>query len=84
MSKVIKETGWREFSTVVETNDGEQYLVSSTDTFDAGYETMVFGWDKKHDNVENFHELVCVHYTTPDEMEQTHEIICKNLERVIE
>lgn len=83
MSKIIKETGWREFSTVVETTDGKQYLVSSADTFDAGFETMVFEWSKTHDTVESWSELFCTHYATYDEMRQVHEIICKNLEEVL-
>ena len=83
MSKIIKETGWRELSTVVETNDGEQYLVSSADTFDAGFETMVFKWDKTQDNVENWNDFFCEHHTSYDEMVQVHETICENLEREI-
>lgn len=83
MSKIIKETGWREFSTVVETTDGEQYLVSSADTFDAGFETMVFGWDKTHDTVANWHELFCTRHSSYDEMQQVHEKICENLEEEI-
>lgn len=78
MSKIIKETGWREFSSVVETNDGEQYLVSST-----GGETMVFEWNKTEDDVDNWMHIWSDHYATYEQMANAHEIICKHLERVI-
>ena len=41
MSKIIKDTGVRELSHIVELNN-EYYYVDSNDTFDMGYETMVF------------------------------------------
>lgn len=80
MSKVIKMTGYRPLSHVIQTDDGNYYMVDSNDTFDRGFETMVFDWDIKRDEVsdwvDNYQEL----HDDYEEMEKRHHFICENYE----
>lgn len=61
MSKVIKETGNRELSHIVQTADGKFHYVDSNDTFDKGYETMSFPC-KESGEVTSWLEEYCERY----------------------
>lgn len=82
MSKIIKESGYRELSHIVKSND-KYYLVDSNDTMDAGYETMVFFYNIKDDEVEDWGDLYCKRYNTEKEMEKHHFEVCKNIEKYL-
>lgn len=83
MSKVIKSTGYRALSHVVQTEDGNLYMVDSNDTFDCGYETMVFPWSKRRNEVKNWTDLYCERYKSDGDMYAGHKRICENLEEYI-
>ena len=84
MSKIIKHTSApRPLSHVVETESGSRYMVSSTDTFDAGYETMVFIWDDEEDDVGSWLDCYAEHYKSESQMEKGHDRICSNLEKYL-
>ena len=78
MSKIIKNTGYRELSQIVQVGN-ELYYVDSNNTIDKGYETMVFRCDANH-NVTSWLELYCERYSTEDDMRNRHHYICRNLE----
>ena len=80
MSKILNETGYRELSHMVECN-GKKYFVDSNDTFDHGYETMVFNV-LKNDKIDWLH-LYVERYSSYEKMEKQHYIICNNLENYI-
>lgn len=83
MSKPIKTVKEREYCTIVLTDDGETYYVDSADTYDAEYETMVFPWNNRRDEVDDWNELYVEHYKTEKDMEKGHERICSNLEKYL-
>ena len=83
MSKIIKESGYRELSHIVQTDDGKMYLVDSNYTEDCGYETMAFKWDDKKDAVVNYLDVYVEHYRTWYDMEHGHEWVCSHLEEVL-
>lgn len=78
MSKIIKNTGYRELSHIVE-SENKYYFVDSNDTFDRGYETMIFKCDENGDNID-WTDIFCKNYDTYVEMELSHNNIIKNLE----
>ena len=61
--------------------NGQEYMVSTTDTFDAGLETMVFRSHKR--NVTNWFEVYVNHYNTVDEAIKGHEDTVENLEKYL-
>lgn len=77
MSKIVKETGYRELSHIVQTKDGKRYLVDSNNTFDVGYETMVFLCGK-------WNELFVKRYQSEKAMRKMHYKICGSLESLLE
>lgn len=86
MSKVIRATGNRPLSHIVKIEARAltgYYYVDSNDTFDCGYETMVFPYDIKENEVASWLEIWCMHYETQEQMEFTHNFVCNNLEQFI-
>ena len=83
MSKIIKETGYRELSHIVEC-DGQYFFVDSVYTLDHAEETMVFEWDIGENDVVSWSELYCKRYSNYDEMKKGHYFICQNLETILE
>ena len=87
MSKVVKEVPHRDLSHIVECND-ELYYVDSADTFDAGYETMVFDYDGVIDGDVNEEDicwsgLYTEYYCSYEDMETRHNYIIEHLEEVL-
>ena len=80
MSKILNKTGYRELSHIVECN-GKKYFVDSNDTFDYGYETMVFDV-LKNDEID-WSGIYTERYLSYEEMEKQHYTICNNLENYI-
>lgn len=83
MSKVVKNVWNNRQSSVthvVRTNDGKTYYVHTSDTFDAGPETMVFPFSEKKDDVVSAREVFVKRYTTMEEAYAKHEQIIDNLE----
>lgn len=78
MSKIIKETGMRDLSHIVKSNN-KYYFVDSNDTFDVGFETMVFLCDENGENI-NWSDLFAKRYNTEEEMRESHYKICNYLE----
>lgn len=81
MSVIVKPTGYRALSDVVMTDDGNYYLVSSTQI---GYEfeTMVFEWNLEDDDVDDWMEY-CERHESEKDMENRHNEICKHLEECL-
>ena len=82
MSKILKETGYRELSHIVECK-GKKYFVDSNNTFDGGYETMVFNTIGEDEEVD-WEDLYAEWYDSYEEMKQKHYEICNNLENYID
>ena len=80
MSKILNKTGYRELSHIVECN-GKKYFVDSNDTFDYGYETMVFDV-LKNDEID-WSGIYTERYLSYEEMEKQQYTICNNLENYI-
>ena len=80
MSKILNKTGYRELSHIVECN-GKKYFVDSNNTFDYGYETMVFDV-LKNDEID-WSGIYTERYLSYEEMEKQHYTICNNLENYI-
>lgn len=57
--------------------DGQEYLVSTTDTFDMGLETMVF--ESRNQKIVNWFDLYVRHYDTDEDAIKGHEEIVENL-----
>lgn len=83
MSKIVKPTGYRALSHVVQTDNGEYFMVDSNYTLDYGYETMAFEWDERKDEVSNWCESYVERYRDKDTMAHRHEQICNNLEQYL-
>ena len=81
MSKIIKDTGARELSHIVELNN-KHYFVDSNDTFNVGYETMVFSFDKNGENID-WSGLYTIQHNTDEEMRETHYKVCNELENYL-
>jgi len=81
MSKIIKETGMRELSHIVKSNN-KYYFVDSNNTFDFGYETMVFSCDENGENID-YSDLYTGWYDTEEEMRKIHYKICNELENYL-
>lgn len=82
MSKVIRREPGRTMAHIVEVGDNA-YYIDSCDTFDNGFETMVFEYNLKLNEVESWMDLYCETYSTSEEMEEGHEHICNNLEEYL-
>lgn len=61
--------------------NGQEYMVSTTDTIDAGLETMVF--ESRNQKVTNWFDVYVNHYDTVDEAIKGHEDTVENLERYL-
>lgn len=83
MSEIVKESGYRKLSHIVKSKN-KYYLVDSNNTRDAGYETMVFTYNIKEDEVENWGDLYCERYNTEKEMEKHHFEVCNNIEKYLQ
>lgn len=83
MSEIIRETGNRELSHIVKTDTGSYFYVDSNDTYDCGFETMVFMYDEKKHEVAGWGELYVEHYDTYESMKNNHYAICNRLELFI-
>ena len=65
----------------VEVN-GKEYMVSTTDTIDAGLETMVF--ESHNQKITSWFDLYVNHYDTVDEAIKGHEDVVENLEKYLQ
>lgn len=79
MSVVIGRYFDRQFSHFVRTNDGTIYYVDSCNTFDRGYETMVFAANEEL-KVTNWNDLYAEWYNSFEEMQEGHNRIINHLE----
>ncbi len=61
--------------------EGQEYMVSTTYTLDAGLETMVF--ESHNQKVTNWFDVYVNHYNTVDEAVKGHEDTVKNLEKYL-
>lgn len=61
----------RGYRNIVKTKDGNYVLIDSRDTFDCGYETMVFRCEE-NGNVENWLDIDVDRYSTLEEMIDGH------------
>lgn len=62
--------------------NGRYFLVSSTFTLDAWYETMVFRCDKRGINV-NYREVYVEHHKDYEQMKLRHKYIIENLKELL-
>ena len=69
MSKIVKKTGYRELSHVVQTDDGRYF--------------MVFSWDDQNNEVDDWRDLYCEIHGSEDDMARHHKSICDNLELIL-
>ena len=83
VSKIIRQEYDRDLAHIIQTDNGSYYYVDSANTFDAGYETMVFDYDMKNDEVASWSDRFCLHYATFDQMCKGHFAICENFEKVM-
>ena len=83
MSKVIRDEAGRDLGQIVQTNDGKYYYVDSADTWDRGYETMVFSYDFEKGEVDCWTDLYCVNYNNFGNMVKLHTYICEHLEEFL-
>ena len=81
MSKILNKTGYRKLSHMVECN-GKKYFVDSNNTFDYGYETMVFDV-LKNDEID-WSGIYVERHSSYEKMEKQHYTICDNLENYID
>lgn len=84
MSKVIETVDERSLAHVVELND-ELYYIDSDDTFDQGFETMVFAAERCPDGELdiNWTDLYCERYSTAEAMNIKHNYIINHLEEFL-
>ena len=61
--------------------EGKEYLVSTTNTFDMGLETMVF--ESCNQRVINWFDLYVRHYDTVEEATEGHNEIVENIKNYI-
>jgi hypothetical protein len=61
--------------------NGQEYMISTTDTFDAGLETMVF--ESRNQKIINWFDVYVNHYDTVEEAIKGHEEIVENLEKYV-
>ena len=83
MSEVIKEVKDRDLAHIVKLGD-EFYYVDSADTFDMGFETMVFSVviDDGEEDI-NWTDLYCERYSSENAMEIKHKYIIEHLEEFL-
>ena len=84
MSRVVKTVSDRDMAHIVEM-ENEYYYVDSTDTFDMGFETMVFKMEitPMGDEEINWSELYCECYSSYEVMEAKHNYIINHLEEFV-
>lgn len=83
MSKLIKKLHNRNLGHIVKHENGNYYYIDSANTFDRGYETMVFKCEKEEDNFRvDFRDLYTVWYQDYSEMKRHHMWLIKHLEKV--
>ena len=83
MSEIVKKLGESGLSNVIKTQDNDYYFVDSCLTYDAGYETMAFIWDKENEEVYSWNDIYAEHYSTEKQMEKGHKRICLNFEQYL-
>lgn len=62
--------------------NNKNFFVSTTNTFDKGWETMVFEADENN-NIKNWAGLYCKHYTTLDEATEGHIYVKNHIDEYI-
>lgn len=84
MSKVVRAVSDRDMAHVVEM-ENEYYYVDSANTFDVGFETMVFKMEitPMGDEEIDWTDLYCEHYSSYKAMEIEHNYIINHLEEFI-
>lgn len=86
MSKVIEKLSDRDMGHIVKVDDAYFY-VDSADTFDHGFETMVFEvdhYDKKEKEYDiDWSGIYCEHYNSYVGMETRHKYIIEHLEEIL-
>lgn len=93
MSKVISQVEYGDLAHIVELG-GDLYYIDSANTFDHGYETMVFAAGKYRDDVDysdyepgdldiNWMYLYCERYSSEEAMEIKHKYIINHLEEFL-
>ena len=83
MSTVVREVKGRDLGHIVRLNNGNHCYVDSNNTFDCGYETMVFACDESGRNID-WSDLYCEHYRSYADMKKRHEYIINHLEEVLQ
>lgn len=84
MSKVVKRVEDRDMAHVVEA-ENEHYYVDSADTFDCGFETMVFSMETESNGEEeiDWSGLYCENHSSYCDMENRHKYIIEHLEEFV-
>lgn len=83
MSKILSRIKIRKLAHIIRTDMGFCYYVDSANTFDHGYETMVFPYDPYTGNI-NYKSVFTKLYDKEWQMNAGHSYICKNFEKCIE
>ena len=84
MSSIIGEN-WREngVRSIVNHRSGKAYCVDTADTFDCGWETMVFRYNLRRGCCLNANDLYVRHYTDREEAMEGHKEVSLNLEEFL-
>lgn len=84
MSKVIEKLSDRDMAHIVKANNNYFY-VDSADTFDHGFETMVFKAEPRDNGryAVDWADLYCEYYNSYAEMEVRHKYIIEHLEEIL-
>lgn len=89
MSRIISRPSNKpsNLKTVVETNDGKQYMVSTVPmAFPLGrdgYESMVFSYDPKTGKIKNYSNRYCASAKDSEAAYHNHSLLCSRLEDVL-
>lgn len=84
MSDIIRQVNTRYLAHIVRTVDGKYYYVDTAETYDRGWETMVFPWNEEAQEVCDWGDLYAREYRTSWEAKALHGIICRELESHLE
>lgn len=84
MSKVIKKLSNRDMGHIVKVDDAYFY-VDSADTFDHGFETMVFKAEPRDNGryAVDWDDIYCEHHNSYVGMEERHKYIIEHLEEIL-
>lgn len=77
---IKRENGKR---SVVKAENGKTYCVDTCETYDHGWETMIFRCDEKG-HVSDWNDLYCKVYETEDQALSNHAYIAKNISVFVE